>query len=93
MFHNTNEKAVLLESSEASRDDPVRAFEDASHLHNVDSGVPGRIGKNNPVPTVVTLQKIFPISPAAHTKKQSSRYASGIMSRLRRCGLQRTEGE
>ncbi len=63
MFHNTNEKAVLLESSEASRDDPVRAFEDASHLHNVDSGVPGRIGKNNPVPTVVTLQKILSDQP------------------------------
>ena len=94
MFHNTSEKAVLLESSEASHDDPVRVSEGASHMYNVDSGVPGHVGKYNPVPTVVTLQKIFSDKPGrAHTEKQSSGYASEIASRLRHRGLQRTEGE
>ncbi|OEJ31009.1 hypothetical protein [Streptomyces subrutilus] len=94
MFHNTNEKAVFRESIEASSGDPLGTFESARHLSDRDSRMPGHVGKDNSVPTVVTLQKILSDQPGrTDAQTQSSRYASEITARLGQHGLQCTERE
>lgn len=91
VVHNTSEKTVLRESSETSDGDPLGTFDGVSHLSNLDSGMPGHVGKNNAVQTVVMLQKLLSEQPiSTHAQTQSSRYDPEISTRLGQRGLHRT---
>ncbi|MFE5300059.1 hypothetical protein [Streptomyces sp. NPDC056632] len=94
MVHNASDKTVLRESIETSEGDAFAIFDGTSHLSNIGSGMPGHVGKDNPVPTVVRLQKIPSEQPSStRAQTQSSRYAPKISMRLGQGSIQRTEGE
>ncbi|MFG2897824.1 hypothetical protein ACGFZH_12205 [Streptomyces zaomyceticus] len=89
--HSPSKKTFLRESSEASEGDAFAIFNGTSHLSNIDSGMPGDVGKDNPVPTVVTLQKILSEQPSStRAQTQSSRYTPEINTRLGQGSIQRT---